>query len=57
MLGRTSASYGHSTTRRAVAAAVIATAALLLAANAGPARASTPPASTQVSTPGAAPQR
>ncbi|WP_435056739.1 hypothetical protein [Streptomyces capoamus] len=37
--GRTSAPYARPTARRAVTAAVIATAALLLAANAGPARA------------------
>ncbi|MFJ4523674.1 hypothetical protein ACIP4Y_22405 [Streptomyces sp. NPDC088810] len=37
--GRTSAPYGRPTARRAVTAAVIAAAALLLAANAGPARA------------------
>ncbi|MEU2712918.1 hypothetical protein [Streptomyces sp. NPDC007205] len=39
MIGRTSAPYGNTTARRAIAAAVIATAALVLAANAGPARA------------------
>ncbi|MFJ4321814.1 hypothetical protein ACIP3A_01675 [Streptomyces tricolor] len=37
--GRTSAPYARPTARRAVTAAVIAAAALLLAANAGPARA------------------
>ncbi|MGW7816824.1 hypothetical protein ACWGLF_01590 [Streptomyces puniciscabiei] len=43
MPGRTSAPYGNNTTaRRAVAAAVIAATALILAANAGPARAVAP---------------
>ncbi|MGJ5754548.1 hypothetical protein [Streptomyces puniciscabiei] len=43
MPGRTSAPYGNNTTaRRAVAAAVIAATALILAANAGPARAAAP---------------
>ncbi|MFH9658338.1 hypothetical protein ACH4NF_09495 [Streptomyces sp. NPDC017248] len=37
--GRTSAPYARPTARRAVTAAVIATTTLLLAANAGPARA------------------
>ncbi|MFY4721866.1 hypothetical protein [Streptomyces sp. LaBMicrA B280] len=44
MYGRPSAPYGYSTARRAVAAAVIAAASLILAANAGPARASAPAA-------------
>ncbi|MGW1804802.1 hypothetical protein [Streptomyces sp. NPDC002078] len=39
MPGRTSAPYGNTTARRAVVAAVIAATALILAANAGPARA------------------
>ncbi|WP_425086958.1 hypothetical protein [Streptomyces cyanogenus] len=39
MSGRTSAPYARPTARRAVTAAVIAAAALLLAANAGPAKA------------------
>ncbi|MET8801428.1 hypothetical protein [Streptomyces sp. NPDC004546] len=42
MPGRTSAPYGNTTARRAVAAALIAAAALILAANAGPARAADP---------------
>ncbi|MER6073233.1 hypothetical protein ABT187_31190 [Streptomyces sp. NPDC001817] len=42
MPGRTSAPYGNTTARRAVAAAVIAATALILAANAGPARAAEP---------------
>jgi hypothetical protein len=42
--GRPSAAYGYSTARRAVAAAVIAAASLILAANAGPARATAPAA-------------
>ncbi|MER6567399.1 hypothetical protein ABT288_14710 [Streptomyces sp. NPDC001093] len=42
MPGRTSEPYGNTTARRAVAAAVIAATALILAANAGPARAAEP---------------
>ncbi|MER7916577.1 MULTISPECIES: hypothetical protein [unclassified Streptomyces] len=44
MYGRPSAPYGHSTARRAVAAAVIAATSLILAANACPARACSPAA-------------
>jgi hypothetical protein len=40
--GRTTAPYGNTTVRRAVAAAVIAATALILAANAGPAHAANP---------------
>ncbi|MFH8339419.1 hypothetical protein [Streptomyces sp. AM6-12] len=42
MYGRPSAAYGYSTARRAVAAAVAAAVSLILAANAGPARATAP---------------
>ncbi|WP_107481265.1 hypothetical protein [Streptomyces malaysiense] len=44
MYGRPSAPYGYSTARRALAAAVTAAASLILAANAGPARATAPAA-------------
>lgn len=49
--GRTSAPYARPTARRAVTAAVIAAAALLIAANAGPARATPAAPAAQVVAP------
>ncbi|MEU6771739.1 hypothetical protein [Streptomyces sp. NPDC046759] len=59
MPGRTSAPYGNTNARRAVAAAVIATAALLVAANAGPAHAADtgPAAPARQAAPGTQPAR